>query len=337
MSNRNSIQPTRTVGSQGRGCVPRLVGIVAGLLVLGLGLILAGTIFESLTEASDIRAYPPPGQLIDMGGYRLHINCTGSGSPTVVIEAGLSDWSASWSLVQLGVEKTTRVCTYDRAGLGYSTAGPLPRNARQFAQELHTLLQRANVPGPYILVGHSIGGYTAIVFAHDYSGEVSGVVLVDSTRLGARQPTQANTDSDTQAESAPGVDWILPALARIGFVRLVTQPLHLPAEATKAQVAFSVRPVDLQTFQQEVRGIPASVAQARNVATLGDMPLIVLSARLGDTPSHQADQADMLQLSSHSEQLFAEQSGHNIELEQPEAAVAAIVKMVEQLRRTANQ
>lgn len=337
MSNPNPTERVHGAGSPGRGCVPGLVKIGVGLLGLVLGLMLVGAVFESVSEASDIQAIPPPGQLVDVGDHRLHINCTESGSPTVVIEAGLSDWSASWSLVQQGVEKTTRVCTYDRAGLGYSTAGPLPRNARQFAQELHTLLQRANIPGPYIVAGHSIGGYTAMVFAHDYAGEVAGVVLIDSTHLGFGQPMPAGTGGNTQAASASGLDWIFPALARIGLVRLMTPTLDLPAEAAKAQVAFSVRPGDLQTFAHEVRGISTSVAQERAVATLGDMPLIVLSARLGDSPDHQADQAAMLQLSSRSEQLFAEQSGHNVELEQPEAAVAAIVKMVEQVRQTAGK
>ena len=98
-----------------------------------------------------MRAYPPPGQLVDVGGYRLHINCIGSGSPTVVIDAGQGDWFASWSSwVQPEVAKTTRVCTYDRAGMGYSEVGTLPRTAEQFAQELHTLLQGAAVPGPYV-------------------------------------------------------------------------------------------------------------------------------------------------------------------------------------------
>ena len=135
---------------------------------------------NQIKEAADARAYPPPGQMVDVGGYRLHINCTGAGSPTVVIDAGLGDWSSMWGFVQPGVAKTTRVCTYDRAGAGWSDQGPLPRDARQFAKELHTLLQNANIPGPYVMVGHSMGGLPVRVFTHEYAAEVAGVVLIDS-------------------------------------------------------------------------------------------------------------------------------------------------------------
>ena len=170
---------------RGRGCLLWL----GGVMVLVLGLVLVGTVYESATEASDVRAYPPPGQMVDVGGYRLHINCTGTGSPTVVIDAGWGDWSLGWSGVQPGVAKTTRVCTYDRAGMGYSEAGPLPRDAEQFAKELHTLLDRAGVPGPYVLVGHSLGGLPVRVFAHEYPAEVAGVVLIESMSPGPGQGT----------------------------------------------------------------------------------------------------------------------------------------------------
>ncbi len=157
-----------------------LIGSSKVLAVL-LGLALLGAAYESVSEASDSRAYPPPGQMVDVGGYRLHINCVGTGSPTVVIESGLGDWSASWSAVQSQAARTTRVCTYDRAGMGFSEPGPLPRTAARFAEELHTLLQRADIPGPYILAGHSAGGYTVRLFAAAYPAEVAGVVLIDST------------------------------------------------------------------------------------------------------------------------------------------------------------
>ena len=120
---------------------------LGGAVVLVLGVILAGAIYESVSEAADIRAYPPPGQMVDVGGYRLHINCTGEGSPTVVIESGWGDSSASWGWVQPELAKTTRICTYDRAGMGWSEASPQPRTAREYAKELHTLLAKANEPG----------------------------------------------------------------------------------------------------------------------------------------------------------------------------------------------
>ena len=203
--------------SKGRGCLTWLGRIM--LLIIGLALV--GYIYEPIAEAADAKAYPPPGQMVDVGGYRLHINCTGTGSPTVVIEAGLGDWSTSWGgVVQPEVAKTTRVCTYDRAGLGWSDASSLPSDAAQFAKELHTLLQNANVPGPYVMVGHSLGGLIVRVFAHDYASEVAGVVLVDS--MNPKQVTESLSNKLALFSS------IEAAVARVGVGRLLVK---LPAIA----------------------------------------------------------------------------------------------------------
>jgi len=303
-------------------------------VVLFLGLMLSGAIYESVAETADMRAYPPPGQMVDVGGYRLHINCVGAGSPTVVIDAGWGDWSANWSWVQPEVAKTTRVCTYDRAGMGYSDAGPLPRNAGQFAKELHTLLHQANIPGRYVLVGHSLGGLPVRVFAHEYAAEVAGVVLIES--MSPAQFPQSPTNPTPQTASQSSRFSIPFLFARIGLVRLFAGPLGftptLPPEAQNAFTAFSVTARSIQAWEDEGAGMLESGAQARAVRTFGDLPLIVLSRGLDQKPDWQAMQAELLQLSSNSRQLIAEKSGHNIEIDQPEAAVAAIVKIVEQLR-----
>jgi pimeloyl-ACP methyl ester carboxylesterase len=297
---------------------------------------LLGAIYESMAEASDARVYPPPGKLVDVGGYRLHLNCTGTGGPTVVIDAGLGDWSTMWAWVQPGVAKTTQVCTYDRAGNGWSDAGPLPRNALQYAKELHTLLQEAHIPGPYVLVGHSLGGFSVKVFTDMYPSEVAGVVLIDS--MSPRQFPQTSTNTTPQIDSQSHPFTIFPALARIGLVRLLYRPLglipHLPPEVEKAYLSRAVRPSNLQVyFGDESQGMPESGRQAKAVTTFGDLPLIVLTARQNNIPGWQEWQTELLQLSSNSQQLFAE-SGHNIEIEQPEAAIAAIVKMVELVRQS---
>src|SRR5512133_1842630 len=177
---------TQSNNKEGRASARRgrkLLIWFGGILAVPLVLTLAGWIYEPMAEAADAKANPPPGQMVDVGGYRLHIHCTGSGSPTVVIESGWGDMAASWGWVQPEVAKATRVCTYDRAGMGWSESSPEPRAAREYAKELHTLLAKANEPGPYVLVGHSMGGYTILVYAHDYPDEVSGLVLVDSQAL----------------------------------------------------------------------------------------------------------------------------------------------------------
>lgn len=312
-----------------RGCMSWLGGVLAGLVIL----LLLGAIYEPIAEAADAKAYPPPGQLVDVGGYCLHINCTGKGSPTVVIDAGQGDWSTSWASVQQEVAKTTRICTYDRAGLGWSEAGPLPRDAAQFVKELHTLLQKANIPGPYVMVGHSLGGTSVRVFVSEHASEVAGVVLIDSMNPGqATQPhIQAQSQSDPQSQPFS----LQAALARFGIGRLIVKlPISVfsvPA-GQEAYYPLYIRPQSLQTADNELQGIPASLAQADAVKTFGDLPLIVLTARLNTNPGWPQWQTELLELSSNSQQLFAENSGHIIQADEPEAAVAAILQMVQQVR-----
>ncbi|MBZ0282458.1 MAG: alpha/beta hydrolase [Anaerolineae bacterium] len=301
--------------------------------VLVIGLILAGTIYESVSEASDIQSYPPLGQMVDVGGYRLHINCMGTGSPTVIIDAGLGAWSLEWSWVQAEVAKTTQVCTYDRAGMGYSESGSLPRTAEQFALELHTLLERANVVGPYVMAGHSLGGLPVRIFAHNYPTEVAGVVLIDSMSPGQMTKPAAEIQPQVPSQSS-GVS--LPfLLARIGLVRVLAGqliPQTLPPEAQPAYTAFSVIPRSVQAWMDEGAGIQESLAQADAIKSFGDLPLIVLTGALHQMPEWGTMQAELLQLSSNSRQIIAQNSGHNIQIDQPEAAVTAIVDMVSQLR-----
>src|SRR5689334_1675582 len=267
MNDQNQLRKTHTSKSRGRGC---LLWLGRGFAAF-LGLALVGYIYESLAEAADAKTYPPPGQLVDVGGYRLHINCTGSGSPTVVIVAGAGDWSTTWGGgVQREVAKTTRVCTYDRPGLGWSEPGPLPSDAARFAKELHTLLQNANVPGPYVMVGHSLGGFIVRIFAHDYASEVAGVVLIDS--MNPKQVTQSLSSSIAQQYSLQAL------LARFGIARLL---IKLPAIAPsrpageEAYYPLYVRPQSLQASAKEYRGLPASAEEAAAVKTFGDLPLIV--------------------------------------------------------------
>ena len=291
---------------------------------------LTGVIYESIAETADAQAFPPPGQMVDVGSYRLHLNCTGSGSPTVVIDTGWGDASAGWGWVQPEVAKTTRICTYDRAGMGWSEGSPQPRTAREFAKELHTLLTNANEPGPFVLVGHSLAGYTMRVYAHDYPEEVAGLVLIDPQNL------STSGVATPQPAPEPGRTSLPALIARIGLVRLVSGVNQdLPPQDQQAYKAISVTPRWIQTALDEARGMAEGGAQARAVTTLGSLPLIVLSRGKDDLDADSAaSQARYLQLSTDSEQLFADHSGHNIHWEQPEAAVAAIVQMVRQVRES---
>jgi pimeloyl-ACP methyl ester carboxylesterase len=300
----------------------------AGLASL-VGLMLVGYIYEAMAEAADAKAYPPPGQLVDVGGHRLHINCTGTGSPTVVIVAGAGDWSTTWGgVVQPEAAKTTRVCTYDRTGLGWSDAASLPGDAAQFARELHTLLQNANVPGPYVMVGHSLGGFVVRIFAHDYASEVAGVVLIDS--MNPKQVSQSLSNSLAQQYSFQAL------LARFGIGRLLVKlPSIAPSmpAGEEAYYPLYIRPGSLQASSKEYQALPASAAEAAAVKSFDDLPLIVLTAKLNDNPGWPEWQMELLQLSSNSQHLFAENSGHTIQRDEPQAAVAAILQMVELVRQ----
>jgi pimeloyl-ACP methyl ester carboxylesterase len=300
-----------------------------------LGLLLLGYIYEPVAEAADAKAYPPPGQLVDVGGRRLHINCTGTGSPTVIIEAGQGDWSTTWAgEVQPEVAKTTRVCTYDRAGLGWSDPGPLPRDAAHFAKDLYTLLQNANLPGPYVMVGHSLGGTSVRVFVHDHASEVAGVVLIESMNPG--QATQPHVQAQAQADPQSRPFSFQALLARFGVARLLVRLPGIAPSVPASEAAYYplyIRPQSLQTSDDELRGLPASLAQAAAVKSFGDLPLIVLTGRLHtDPPDWQIWQTELLQLSSNSQQFFAENGNHVIQIEEPDAAVAAITQMVQQVR-----
>jgi pimeloyl-ACP methyl ester carboxylesterase len=168
--------------------VPR---VILGIAIIVISAAVIGAGYERVSAARDAAAYPPPGQLVDIGGHRLHISCMGQGSPTVVFESGLANPSADWANIQPQVAATSRACAYDRAGIGRSEDGPPPRDPLRIAQELHTLLGNAGVTGPYVLVGQSFGGLYVRVFADLYPDEAARMVLVDASHpdMWARAPS----------------------------------------------------------------------------------------------------------------------------------------------------
>jgi pimeloyl-ACP methyl ester carboxylesterase len=196
------------------------------------------------------------------------------------------------------------------------------------------LLERANIAGPYVLVGHSLGGLTVRIFVQDYPTEVAGVVLIESMNPG--QMAQSQMEIAPQTSYQPSAFSLPFLLGRIGLVRVLAEPLgliqNLPAQTQSAYAAFAVTPRTVQEWVDEFSSVQVSLAQAEAVSSFGDLPLIVLTATLNQQADWQTMQTELLLLSSNSQQLFADKSGHNMEIDQPEAAVAAIVNMVSQLR-----
>src|SRR5687768_3655967 len=154
----------------------RVLIVLAGLLI---ACAFAGATYEWVATRRDLAATPPPGRLVDVGGHRLHIWCTGAGTPEVILETGLGGSSVDWGFVQPQVARFTRVCSYDRAGLGYSDPGPSPRTARRIARELHALLDRSGITEPLVLAGASSGGLSMRVFATEHPERARGLVLID--------------------------------------------------------------------------------------------------------------------------------------------------------------
>lgn len=296
-----------------------------GLLVLAIAL---GLIYENINRSRERSMFQPPGKLIDVGGYKLHLYCSGQGGPTVVLDFGLDGSYLDWYFVQPEVASFTRVCSYDRAGYGWSDASPRPRVPSAMAEELHTLLQQAQEKPPYIVVGHSFGSFNALMFAHKYRDEVAGVVLVDGMH-----PDQAVSFSLRQKL------W----LRMMQF----TAPLGLPrwrkwcggnvSELTAIRKALNCRSRVYRTNYAQLAVLPETATQVCALPSLGDLPLIVISrdpnrSAPGSRPSAedqwQSRQARLAQLSSKSRQIIAEGSGHEIPTKRPDVIANAIRKMI---------
>jgi pimeloyl-ACP methyl ester carboxylesterase len=268
------------------------------LAVLALASIGGG--YETVRESLDARAYPPPGQLIDVGGHRLHLNCTGSGNPTVILEPGLGGTSSDLALIAPAVARDSRVCVYDRAGRGWSDATDRsPQDAAQIAADLHTLLDRARIPGPYVLAGHSFGGLYVQTFAANYPDQIAGLVLLDST---APKPGPA-LPAPTESYSVLGrLAALLPAVAHLGAGRLLAQASYasLPPHSRDEARANASTDRNLGSYIEEFLEGNRSTQQAASLTNLNGKPLIVLTADEGNDDKWQSKQDHMATLSTNS-------------------------------------
>lgn len=272
---------SRESRSRKGGC---LVYFVRGLLgVVGLVVLLAvaGAIYQSVATANDQRDYPSPGQLINVDGHMMHLNCVGEGSPTVVLEAGAYGFSAEWYWVQQQLAVTNRVCAYDRAGMGWSEPVAGPRTLQQGVEDLHALLAQAGESGPYVLAGHSYGGIRIRVYATEYPDDVAGLAMVDTAvnTLDFQEPgSYAQYKRDNDLLNAP--IWLL---VRTGVARLTSPSTYAaygyPADVAPLIAAFRSSNQAFDTYYAEgIAAMEANAAQSEAAEELGDLPVVVLWA-----------------------------------------------------------
>ena len=318
-----------------------------------LGLLVAlatiGALYQIVGMVLDRKQHPPIGRLIDIGGHRLHLYCIGPGSPTVVLEAAAPGWSLYWSTVQPEVAQVTRVCAYDRAGLGWSERGPLPRTGRRLARELHQLLTRGGIPGPYILVGHSLGGFVTRLYREEHPLEVVGMVLVDAGHESEMRQAEFRSFANAGKSMLP----VIRAMTMLGIPRLMASYDQLPPLLTgqEEKVPTEIRPMlragwlrtgYFSTLTDESDALIDTLEQVRHTRSLGDLPLVVITATgplwWPDMPGQVNPakfkkmwldlQQNLTTLSSNSRQVFADQSSHFVQFDQPTLVSETIRQMV---------
>lgn len=307
--------------------------------------------------------YPAPGRLVDVGGWRLHLNCTGEAQPsqpTVILEAGLGDFSVEWSLVQPGVSRFARVCSYDRAGDGWSDIGPNPRTFRQIVYELHTLLERARERPPFVLVGHSYGGWLVRQYQSTYASDVAGMVLVEA---GVDDPWRMTGDGKLHRSSELATGASIPPVQTSGPLRLADIPPavmqqiragvaqlsrdpngavrgKLPPDAQRMRawalahvghILAGVNPVEYE----ELAALRA--ARAKSAQPLGDLLLVVITRGVPDESGpnaaaleaeHRQNHTAVAAFSRRGKLVVATHSGHHVQREEPELVVSAIREVV---------
>ncbi|HEX7535750.1 MAG TPA: alpha/beta hydrolase [Dermatophilaceae bacterium] len=303
-----------------------------------------GAGYETVREGLDAKAYPMAGQLVDVGGHRLHLRCTGSGSPTVVLQPGGGEMSSNLGWITPAVARDTRVCVYDRAGRGWSEPADTPQDGNQIAADLHTLLQRAHVPGPYVLAGHSFGGLYVLAYAARYPDQVAAMVLVDSTNpASAASPGAAAPASPAAAGSYDvmgRVSALVSTSARLGLGRLESQfeAGDLPPRSRDEARANIATAGDLRSTIDEYVQANTSMEQAASLSNFANKPLVVLTAGSGSDAAHLASQNHLATLSTNSVHRVIEGASHEalIADEKHSAATTqAILNVVSSVRRAA--
>jgi pimeloyl-ACP methyl ester carboxylesterase len=320
-------------------------------LVLTLLLVLAGFTYNAIAQHADALRFPQQGKSVQLGhefnNLTMNLDCSGQGSPTVILESGAGVPALGWKYVQTKAAQFAHVCSYDRAGYGWSTAGPMPRTSSEMARELHALLAAAGEKPPYVMVGHSLGGFNIRVFNSAYPGEVAGMVLVDGSSedggraQGSKRSPAFATFLKKQEQSMKWQRRLAPALIYLGVKRLMPDPppAYLSIEDQEEFRYFELQPKFYAAAMSEIDSFSVSADEVRAAGKLGDKPLVVLTAAKPVTAPPGLLQKDFddiqnrwvndlqvreTHLSTRGRQIILPGSSHMIPFERPDIVVSAI-------------
>jgi pimeloyl-ACP methyl ester carboxylesterase len=315
--------------------------ISIGILIFIVFILLAGFAYEQISRNMALKKYPPHGSMIDVGGYKLHADARGKGGPVVVFESGLDGGgSLAWSKVQDEVAEFATAFSYDRAGILYSERGPQPKTGEAMAEELHTLLKKSGLKGPYILVGHSMAGIILRSFIKNHPQEVAGIVFVDTSH-----PEQLTRFPElAKAMEALPPDAMVKLASNLGLVRLMIKenyPSTLPADPTNI-INNALFPSSLSAVLEEKNEFAPMSLIARDINSFGNIPLTVITGtspnRINDFPDPEMGkkfipawlglQKEQVVLSTKGTHVLAPKSGHYVQFDQPELVINAIRKMI---------
>ena len=308
-------------------------------VILIFTLVITSMLYQTAATEADKKNFPPPGNLIDVGGFKMHIYCEGMGNPTVILETLSGGTSSYWGWVQPEVAKETRVCVYDRAGRGWSEPDPEPQSLARTVRNLHTLLENANITGPYVLAGHSIGGIYVRQFAAEYPDEVVGIVLGD-----ASNPYQFERYAEMLEENESYTQFAkhLPAFARLGVGHLyfalggeIDFAEMKEPQKSEIKAAWS-SPAYFESQYAEVLAGEGIYRDGQRLGALGNLPLVVLTQGNETTPASWLElQNELAGLSTDSLHITVDGATHASLAFHPEHAKVvsdAILKVAEAIR-----
>jgi pimeloyl-ACP methyl ester carboxylesterase len=347
------VSTAATVQAPKRRWVRWVKRILMGAISLVALVILSGITYEWLATRAENKRYPQQGHSVDVGGFRLNIDCSGTsqpGAPTVILESGAGVPGFGWALVQPDIAKFVRVCSYDRAAYGWSDPPlEMKRTSLQSTKELHALLKNASVPPPYVLVGHSLGGFNIRVYNQLYPDEVVGAVFVDSSHPDqlANMPASLKQYMDKNMKSMEWMKKLAPIALDTGVVRLMLylseRNSTLPKDFVEEMAYLQRRKDFLAVGFAEMDNFNESADETRNSGNFGDKPVLVLTAgkfpAIPGIPSNDVQsfqnrwtnelQPQLAQLSTRGKQLVVADSTHMIPMERPAAVVEAVREIVQ--------